>query len=293
MTPRFDAFAAIDWSGATGERQKGIAVALCQPGDAAPVLVEPSGGWSRQRVLDWLLDHARNRTRIVVGLDLSPAFPFVDRGAYFPSQADSPPDGPSLWAYVEQHCAGEAHLGANSFLAAHGRHFRLQRGREVLTGDLFEGTTGRLRVVEAAWLARRVGRPTSSFNLIGAAQVGKASLTGMRLLHRLDDTMPLWPFAPVPASGPLLVEIYTSIAARAAGMAGVATKVRNAMSLDAALAVLESRPHLPLARYDDHATDAIISAAWLRRTVDQASYWHPSALTPKIARTEGWTFGVT
>src|SRR3546814_11010049 len=59
--------------------------------------------------------------------------------------------------------------------------------------------------------ATKQAASVSNFNLVGAAQVGKASLSGMRLLHRLSGRMPLWPLDPVPARGPLLVEIYTSL----------------------------------------------------------------------------------
>ena len=65
-----------------------------------------------------------------------------------------------------------------------------------------------------------------------------------------------------------------------------------APALDAALAALGSTPHTPLARYDDHATDAIITAAWLRRSAHDPALWSPAGLTPTIAVTEGWTFGV-
>jgi hypothetical protein len=69
--------------------------------------------------------------------------------------------------------------------------------------------------------------------------------------------------------------------------------MRDAVSLDTALANLASQPHRPLARYDDHATDAILTAAWLRANADRAELWRPKAMTPHIARTEGWTFGVS
>ena len=46
-------------------------------------------------------------------------------------------------------------------------------------------------------------------------------------------------------------------------------------------------------QYDDHATDAILTAAWLRARADTADFWYPSAMTSHIASTEGWTFGVT
>jgi hypothetical protein len=58
------------------------------------------------------------------------------------------------------------------------------------------------------------------------------------------------------------------------------------------LAAFGSEPHAPLVRYDDHATDAILSAAWLRAVGHRADLWNPPGLTEELARTEGWTFGV-
>lgn len=134
--------------------------------------------------------------------------------------------------------------------------------------------------------------PQSCFNLVGAAQVGKSSLTGMRVLHRLKGRVPVWPFDPIPAKGPLLVEIYTSIASRAAGLRKGLSKVRDAKSLDEVLDALSSDKHKPLASYDDHSTDAILTTAWLRGAASNSALWEPIGLTPAIARTEGWTFGV-
>ena len=133
--------------------------------------------------------------------------------------------------------------------------------------------------------------PYSNLNLVGAAQVGKSSLTGMRMLHRLDRRLPVWPIDPLPASGSVIVEIYTSLAAIAAGLPKGRTKIRDAATLDAALARLGSRPHVPLARYVDHATDAILTAAWLRAASSDAALWEPTGLAA-VAATEGWTFGV-
>ena len=44
MNRRFRHFAAIDWSGAAGERNKGIAVGLCTADGGAPQLVRPRLG---------------------------------------------------------------------------------------------------------------------------------------------------------------------------------------------------------------------------------------------------------
>jgi hypothetical protein len=42
---------------------------------------------------------------------------------------------------------------------------------------------------------------------------------------------------------------------------------------------------------DDHTTDALLTAAWLRRVAHQPHRWNPPMLTNDVARTEGWTFG--
>jgi hypothetical protein len=285
----FDEFAVIDWSGAAVARPPGLALAHAQAGVAAPRLVAFPGGWSRGALLDWLAAQAAAGRRMLIGLDLSAGFPFLDASAYFPGWNGSPPDGPALWAAVEAHCANEPHLGANAFLA-HAeirRHFRHQGD----CGDLFPAGRGRLRVCEGGQAAQGLN-PYSCFNLVGAAQVGKSSLTGMRVLHRLRGTLPVWPFDPVPDKGPLIVEIYTALAARTANPARRGTKIRDGAALDMALAAFASRAHSPLDRYTDHATDALLTTAWLRHVAHDAQFWSPAGLSRAIAETEGWTFGV-
>ncbi len=114
----------------------------------------------------------------------------------------------------------------------------------------------------------------------------------MRVLHKLEGLIPVWPFDPLPDRGPAIVEIYTSVAARAAGLRKGLSKVRDGVTLDSVLTALGSDAHAPLERYDDHSTDAILTTAWLRQASTNAQLWKPDGLTPKIARTEGWTFGI-
>lgn len=286
---RFDHFAVIDWSGEAVARPKGLALAHAERGDRPPALLTPAGGWTRESLTRWLGDHARAGTRMLVGMDLSPALPFVDEGAYFPGWADSPRDAVALWAMVEALTADDPHLSAPSLLrhAEVRRHFR-QLGD---CGDRFPGGRGRLRQCELGQAAMALS-PSSCFNLVGAAQVGKSSLTGMRTLHRLRGIVPVWPFDPVPDTGPLIVEIYTSLAAREAMLPRGRAKMRDGAALDAALEALGVGAHAPLPRYSDHATDAILTTAWLRIAADRAALWSPPAMTGEVARTEGWTFGV-
>jgi len=284
VTAHFTRFAAIDWSGAKGVRHPGIAVAFCETGDAAPTLVEPPhGAWSRQEVLRWLKE--QRHTPLLAGFDFSFAPPLVERGAYLPGE-DTPRTARAFWAYVDAHAA-DADLGAASFLESRrGTHFYLG------AADGPKARFMHFRRCEAHYNANGGGKPSTVYDAIGAAQVAKASFAGMRLLHHLGPAIPVWPFDAVPDHGAVIVEIYTAIAARAAGLRKGLSKLRDAASLDAALAAIGSRPHVPLTRYTDHATDVILTAAWLRANAHRAELWHPPALTRAIASSEGWTFGV-
>ncbi|MDR6832491.1 MULTISPECIES: hypothetical protein [unclassified Sphingopyxis] len=287
---RFAHFAAIDWSGARGPRQRGIALAVAS-GTGAAELVRPGHIWSRADTLAWLQDVARSRADMLIGFDFSAAFAFADRGGYFPEWDASPADITRLWALVERLAASDPYYEIGGFLAhpEARRHFRHAKGD---VGDLFVPGTGRLRIVEQHQRATKQAASVSNFNLVGAAQVGKASLAGMRLLHRLHPSLPLWPLDPVPASGPLLVEIYTGVAARAAGMSAGRSKIRDGAVLDAALAVLGSPPARMTGPMSDHSCDALLTAAWLRAVAGDAAPWSPALLTPALAHTEGWTFGI-
>lgn len=286
---RFAHFVAIDWSGARGARHAGIAVAWCAAGRAAPELVIPRDRlWSRAGVLEWLRGAAPPDA--LIGFDLGPSLPFNDQGAFFPGWDVSPADARGLWALVEALCADEPDLGAAGFPDHPGAapHFRRHGGR---TGAAFGGGRGRFRVTEIAQAAQGL-KPYSNLNLVGAAQVGKASLAGMRLFHALGGALPLWPFDPLPGRGSAMVEIYTALAARDAGHPPHRAKMRSIGELNAALATLGSAPVPGEGSIDDHRSDALLSAAWLRAVSDRDQLWSPAGLTPHIAATEGWTFGV-
>lgn len=285
MTPRFARFAAIDWSGAKGRRHKGIAVALCETGEAVPELVHPPGGsfWSRKEVADWLIDAARQAPTLF-GFDFSFAPPFLTRGGYLPGD-EVPTSGPAFWAYVDRIC-DDADLGAASLLEhTHRRHFYFGKADGIKADFLHS------RLCETHYNAQGGGKLSTVYDAIGAAQVAKASFSGMRLLHHIHDEVPIWPFDPPPSAGSLVVEIYTSIAARAAGRPKGRAKMRDLTALNDALFAMESLPHGGLPP-DDHGADAILTAAWLRRTASRPSLWTPKGLDKKIAATEGWTFGI-
>lgn len=290
---RFTHFLAVDWSGAKGTRQKGIALAVALAGGGPPVLVAPPDpkGWARSEVLAIVRDL---KQPTLVGLDLGIGLPFHDAGAFFPGWDATPADARSLWALIDALCEGDPNLEAGGFVthAQASRYFRHGAGLE---GDRFmlpgaATREGRFRVAEAAQRQQGV-RPVSNFNLVGAAQVGKSSLTGMRMLHRLGGKVPVWPIDPLPEAGSVVTEIYTSMAARLGGVTGAATKIRTYAALNDALDLLGSAPVTGSGAIDDHSSDALLTAAWLRRVHTNRDLWHPPGLTAEVARTEGWTFG--
>ena len=292
MTGRFACFVAIDWSGAAGERHRGIAIAMAWATGGAPQLVANSRPWSRLEVLDWLLNDLPRDA--LVGLDLGFALPFLDCGAYFPGWDRSPPNARALWQLVDELSAADPHLGVTGVVEHPklARYFR-HRGREGASFHSPRAThrRGRFRVTEEAQGQNKL-RPTSNFNLVGAAQVGKASLTGMRVLHRLGGRIPVWPIDAVPRAGSVIVEIYTTLAAVAAGRTVSTSKMRSVEALNQALYRLGSAPIIGSGPIDDHSADALITASWLRAKAECADLWSPARLDRMIARTEGWTFGV-
>ena len=277
----FERFAAIDWSGAKGRRHKGIALALCEAGDRAPRLVRPGHVWSRAEVLDWLVATA-DEAPTLYGFDFSYAPPIAERGAYFPGESAPPADARSLWAYVDQLCQDED-LGAASFMEQHHRRHFYFGAADGMKADFLHH-----RVCEHAFNATGGGKASTLYDAVGAAQVAKASYAGMRLLHRLE--IPVWPMEPRPEAGSLVVEIYTRVFIRLAGLSG--RKVRSRADLNTALRGLGSRPARLASEPNDHETDVLIAAAGLRAIAGDADYWNPAQLTPELARTEGWTFGV-
>ena len=289
---RFSNFVAIDWSGARGERHKGIALALADLDGGPPRLLQRGKAWSREDVLTFLRDDLPTDT--LVGMDLGISLPFEDCGDFFPGWDDSPPDARALWALIDEICADDPHLEATSFVdhPQLSRYFRRHGARE---GDRFrddgaEHGRGRFRVTEHAQAAMGC-KPYSNFNLVGAAQVGKSSLTGMRLLHRLDGALPVWPIDPLPREGSVLVEIYTSLAALEANRSSGRSKIRSYEELDDALGAIGSPGTGMGGAVDDHSSDALLTAAWLRAVGEDAARWTPRGMTKQIARTEGWTFG--
>ena len=282
--PEFERFAAIDWSGAKGRRHKGIAVAMCSAGGSAPRLVRPGHIWSRVEVMEWLLREAAAAPTLV-GFDFSFAPPIAERGEYLPGEIGLPKDAKAFWAYADG-LSDDEDLGAASFLErVHRRHFYFG------AADGEKARFMHFRQCDKRLNAQGGRKTASAYDAIGAAQVAKASFAGMRLLHHLDGQVAIWPMDDLPEQGSAIVEIYTRIYLRRAGLPG--TKLRSRADLNRALAALGSRPARLRLEPNDHETDALVTAAGMRDlAAREPAALAPSGLTPELARTEGWTFGI-
>ena len=280
---RFAAYVAIDWSGAKGKRHKGIAIAEAR-GEAAPRLVRPGHVWSREEVLRWLLNRAAKEPTLF-GFDFSFAPPIVERGEYLVGEPDVPKTAREFWAYVDR-TSDDEDLGAASFLeVAHRQHFYFGIADGVKAGFMH------FRQCDARLNAQGGRKTASAYDAIGAAQVAKASFSGMRLLHHLDGKVATWPMDTIPDHGSAVVEIYTRIYLRRAGLTG--TKLRSRAALNLALEGLGSKPARLAFEPNDHQTDALVTAAGMRQlALTEPRAFDPSGLTPHIAEAEGWTFGV-
>ena len=279
---RFASTVAIDWSGAKGKRHRGIAIAEAY-GDDGPRLVRPGHVWSRTEVLEWLLKRAAKKPTLF-GFDFSFAPPFAEQGEYLPGETGVPDNARDFWAYVDT-MSNDEDLGAASFLEeVHRRHFYFG------ISDGAKADFMRFRQCDQRLNAMGGRKSASAFDAIGAAQVAKASFSGMRLLHRLDGMVAVWPMDPLPGNGSVVVEIYTRIYLRNAGMSG--KKLRTRIDLNRALAGLGSKPVRLRFEPNDHQTDALVTAAGMRAHLQDPAAFNPPGVTPELAQTEGWTFGI-
>lgn len=280
----FERFIGIDWSGAKGARQPGIAVALCDADGRCGLARPPGGGsWSREAVRDYL---AECPPGTLAGMDFAFSLPWPEAGP-LPPGLDQPTDARHLWRMVDDLCRAEPHLYAGPAYHPEGGWladymFTKLTGRELWRGRFY--ATDRLRRTETALTPR----PNSAFRIVGAKTVGPGSFSGMRVLSALDrrsgERIAVWPFD-APGGGLTLVEVYPSLYYALAGR----RRSRDPQVVEAVLAHFGAQcsADQPIRSQDD--ADALVAAAALR---------HIAARPDAFARPaedrlhEGWIFGV-
>lgn len=284
----FERFVGIDWSGAEKPvMNRSIAIAICTQDRPAVELL--TGPWSREKIGEWIIDLTGAGQRTLIGIDAN--FGFAQ--SVIEKQFGAKATYQDLWKAVESACHNAPNYFASGFWQAWPDLFWTH-------GKMPEGFTMPRRVVETSCGEAGLGWPESPFKLIGAKQVGKGGLAAMRMVIHLKsvlgDRVAIWPFEQnlYNSASIVITEIYPRQFLWRCGHG--ATKIRTAQDLDAALNHFDSR----LARTNmlsDHDSDAIISAAGLKALCGNAQdlpekLSHPPQLSPRIAQTEGWIFGV-
>jgi hypothetical protein len=282
----FDRFVAVDWSGARGAYD-GIAVAECRAGSDAPSLISPPGrNWRRRDFSVWLEEQAGRDEAMLIGIDCAFSLPREASEAML----GGPHDAPALWRYIDRHCADRDDFYGGDFVGR-SEHAPLFWSAGKRPADFIEHR----RATELACHRAGLGTPESPLKLIGARQVGKGGLAGMRVFARLrrnlGEIFAVWPFDPVEAARVVCVELYPRLFLRMAKHGN--GKVRTLSQLDRCLAALATGPYADRgAAPSDHQADALVSASGLRLIAGDAAVWRPTGMDALARRAEGWIFGV-
>jgi hypothetical protein len=283
----FARFVAIDWSGARGERQAGIQVALAEAGNRDCRLVLPARGghWSRAEILDYIAGLDDRPT--VVGIDFAFSVPWDDELVELARIGNVS----ELWALVERLCEGTEHLYAGPVWTAQHSPFRPYIFHHQTKHKGTRYRRDNLRKVDEV-----EGNAISIYHMSGT-QVGAGSFSGMRMLHRFarhhSESIAIWPFDAVDGTKTTIVEIYPSFFYRKAGVRRPSRpdlQASNHDALDKALGFYDARLLNGLACRSVDQADALVAAAALRKLADGAALADPESRG--FDRREGWIFGV-
>lgn len=286
----FDRFVGIDWTGAkTPVVSKSIAVAECIHGLAAPCLVRQD--WSRQKLCDFIEQCLSEGHRTLIGMDCN----FGYAQDILKKQLGPKATAHDLWRTVDTLNQDEANFFAGRFWTH--EDYKSDFWTE---GKKPKGFHLSRRITETQCGEKGYGWPESPFKMIGAKQVGKGGLAGMRLAHYLKsyyrDKVCIWPFDDPTIWNKatiVITEIYPRQFIMRAGLG--LKKLRNATDLNKALEAMKSAP-MDHAVVSDHDTDALVTAAGMRHLCGQKETL-PKALSQPIEdravlTCEGWIFGV-
>lgn len=288
MAERFDFYIGIDWSGAKG-RYSGIALAECT-GNSGPRPIAPEGGrWTRSKVAAHLGRRIASGQRLLAGFDFAFSFPWIEGEGFLAGRTKHVTDAFALWELIEQASAEAPDFHAGPLVT----HPAFAPSYWV-SGTQKSGWRNDKRRTETECGKATSTYPETVFKLIGAKQVGKAALAGIRTLRAIRLAAPaqvaVWPFedADKPA---VLAEIYPTLFRQRA--LGSTAKIKDRATLDTALAALDSAPTEDTPeRFSDHEGDALISAAGLRWLDRAGKLFTLPEDAESLARREGWIVGV-
>lgn len=181
---------AVDWSGRkTGERK-----AICLAEARAGELLRVESGFTREEVIEHLIEMKREDSNLVVGFDFSFSLP----GWFVTEQGCSA--GPEFWEVAAKQ--GERWLEECS------DPFWGKPGKKKPAAD---GQRPQLRATDIATAQAAGQMPRSPFQVSGAGSVGSSTLRGLPFLQVLrDEGFRIWPWDDV--KPPAAVEIWTRVA---------------------------------------------------------------------------------
>ncbi len=284
---QFDRFLAIDWSGAMGERQRGIQIAyLDRTQGSDPVLLRlpDSKNWGRVVVKNLIAKLARADQRTLVGLDFSFAVPWPEDEGPLPDTNAQLSTINDLWELVDNASGGEPHFYAGPVVRSMDSPFA-----PYILCDRYRGNDfrfDRYRYCEQLLSPK----PASIYHCMGAKQVGPGSFAGMRMFHALrgmnDPRIAIWPFDPIDNANVVLCEAYPSLYFQMARVkrAADAETIRHTLDYFGA----GGPPQMTI----QDEVDAVIAVAALRTlSFEPELFTEPYKVLQ--SQKEGWIFGVT
>jgi hypothetical protein len=249
---------AVDWSGALKGASKHIWLAEVVHGQ----IVRLEDGWTREGLINHLIEQGRNDLNVIVGIDFAFSMPgwFVEsRGAK---------NGPEFWENVATE--GETWLGDCPW-PFWGKH-EAKRPKDV---ELFRSTEKLVR-------DRHGVQAFSTFQMIGRGNVSTGSIRGMPLLRQLRTAgWRVWPFDQ--PGFPMVIEIFPTLLTDPK-----VTKLKLAPDVLLANEFPElSSKWIEIASSSDDAFDAAVSALVMARHVDGLCAL-PDLTKSSFHQLEGW-----
>ncbi len=286
----FDQFVGIDWSGAKSPiNTKSIAVARGEQGQGAPILHPEIR--SRTAVAEWIEGLAKIDKRILIGIDCN----FGYAHSVVRKKLGAKAIAHDLWAEVDKVNQSQPNFFAGNFWTH--QNYKSDFWTE---GKMPDGFQMPKRQTEIMCADNGYGRPESPFKLIGAKQVGKGGLAGMRMAHylksKLGQDIAIWPFDEhIDNAKIVMSEIYPRQFLMRVGH-GI-TKVRDTETLNNILPFFQSNKIKETKQITDHDTDALVSATGLRylcgmNKIIPPQILNPETMTAEAKQCEGWIFGV-
>ena len=224
---------AIDWSGAL--KPKGKIWAAVADGPRLEVLEMKN---SRKEAIDWLIKQLKQQPNTIAGLDFAFSMPAWFVGKHGCENANE------FWRVVKQ--KGKHWLEGCPY-----PFWGFKGTKRPRNCELFRETE------KCARNSAEKANPTSTFQLVGASQVGRGSIRGMPFLKRLRCAdIAVWSFDEHKWGQPTVVEIYPRLFMGNLKKSNQAERIRF---LEGRYPDMEPE-HRNCAENSDDAFDAAVSA---------------------------------